>query len=922
MKKTYDPKIIEKKWADYWEKHQLNRPSGSGNPYCIILPPPNVTGILHMGHSFQQTLMDVLARYHRMQGNQVLWQGGTDHAGIATQIVVEQQLAKKGYTRHDLGRKSFIDKVWKWRNFSRKKITCQMRRLGTSIDWTRERFSMDEGLSRSTIEAFVRLYHEGLIYRGKRLVNWDPVLKTAVSDLEVISEAVNSSLWYIRYPLAENAREHLIVATTRPETLLGDVAIAVHPDNLIYQKYIGKAVHLPLTNRIIPIISDISVNNKFGTGSVKITPAHDFNDYEIGQRHQLPLINIFTTEGRLNENVPQPYRGLDRFDARKKIVTALRENHLLEKIEPYRVFVPKGERSGVIIEPLLTDQWFLRMQSLSEPAMTVIKSRKLKFIPNIWEKTYLQWLTNIKDWCISRQLWWGHRLPVWYDERKNCYIGLSKKEIRKKYHLETMIQLEQETDVLDTWFSASLWPFATLGWPKKTEVYKNFYPTQILVTGFDILFFWVARMIMMGLKFTGEVPFQEVYVHGLICDNQGKKMSKSKGNIIDPLDIIDGISLENLIQKRTHALLQPNKSKEIEKLTRKEFPQGITSYGTDALRFTFCTLATNTGRNITFDMYRIKGYRNFCNKIWNSARFVIMHTKGQDLDSKKPLMYNIFDRWIMSFLQQIIKEVRKALNRYRFDLLAKILYEFVWNEYCDWYIEFAKCILHNEKITIPQKRGTRITLLRVLKTLLRLLHPLIPFITEEIWHTINCFEEKKINSIMIVSYPKFNEAYFDNKVNEKVHWFKNIITVIRVLRAEINISPSKATTVIFSKGKEDDRKNLQEMEQYIKLLGKVRNWQWIDTDTLIPVSVADVVDNLEIHIPLSGLIHKGSELTRLRKEITKLTKEEKKSMEKLSNSDYVKKAPEEVVKNERILLDKTQKRLKKLTSRYINIENL
>ena len=920
MEKTYDLKFIEKKWADYWKKHQLSCPGSSGTPYCIMLPPPNVTGTLHMGHGFQQTLIDVLTRYHRMQGDRTLWQGGTDHAGIATQMVVEQQLAQQGLSRHNLGRKSFIDRVWEWHDRSGNKIIRQMRRLGVSIDWSRKRFSMDEGLSRATTEAFIRLYREGLIYRGKRLVNWDPILNTAISDLEVITEEIDGALWYIRYPLADGTG-YLTVATTRPETLLGDVAIAVHPDDDRYQHYIGKEVHLPLTNRSIPIISDTAVNREFGTSSVKITPAHDFSDYEIGQRHQLPLINILTPEGRLNENVPKPYQGLDRFDARKKIVAALEENYFLEKIKPHRVSVPRGERSGAIIEPFLTDQWFLKMELLAKPAMAVVKSAELKLIPATWKKTYLQWLTNIQDWCISRQLWWGHRLPVWYDEEKNYYVGHSKEEIQKQYHLETEIKLEQETDVLDTWFSASLWPFATLGWPEKTETYKTFYPTQLLVTGFDIIFFWVARMVMMGLKLTGKLPFHEVYIHGLICDSQGRKMSKSKGNVIDPIDIIDGISLEELIKKRTRALLQPKMAKSIEKLTRKEFPQGIASYGTDALRFTFCALAS-TGRDINFDMGRIGGYRNFCNKIWNAARFVIMNTEKKDLNPKKPLTYNIVDRWIRSRLQQAVKKARKALTHYRFDLLAQILYEFIWNEYCDWYVEFAKCVLYNKHAKPSQQRCTRITLLEILETLLRLLHPLMPFITEEIWHTVAPLVKKNGNSIMTEPYPEFDKSDLDNEANAEIEWLKNVITVIRTLRAEMNISPAKTVTVIFNKGEENDKKRLRETEQYIKSLGKITQWRWADSHESLPLGATDIIGNLEIQLPLASLTQKEAELARLKKEMIKLQREKENSLKKLDNPNYVKKAPKEIVEKEQLLLETIQETLRKLQLQYVKVKNL
>ena len=920
MEKTYDPKDIEKKWAAYWEKRQLSKPTAHGSPYCIMLPPPNVTGTLHMGHGFQQTLMDTLIRYHRMKGERTLWQGGTDHAGIATQMVVEQQLAQEGLTREDLGRQAFIKMVWEWCERSGGKITHQMRRLGVSIDWSRERFSMDEGLARATTEAFIRLHHEGLIYRGKRLVNWDPQLNTAISDLEVVTEEVEGHLWHIRYLLAEGSG-HLIIATTRPETLLGDVAIAVHPEDERYQRFVGKKVCLPLTGRTIPVIADEAVDKEFGTGSLKITPGHDFNDYEIGQRHQLPLINILTSEGYLNENVPEPYRGLERFEARKKITADLQQENLLEKIEPYRVPVPRGERSGVIIEPLLTDQWFIKMKALVKPAMEAVESGELKFIPKNWEKTYLQWLSNIQDWCISRQLWWGHRLPVWYDEEKNSYVGRSQEEILKKYHLSADLKLQQETDVLDTWFSASLWPFATLGWPEKTESFKTFYPTQVLVTGFDIIFFWVARMVMMGLKLTHKIPFHSVYIHGLIRDSQGRKMSKSKSNIIDPIDIIDGIPLDTLIEKRTHALLQPKMAETIEKMTRKEFPNGILSFGTDALRFTFCALASR-GRDINFDMGRIDGYRNFCNKIWNAARFVTMNTQEKDLNPEKPLNYSAADEWIRTRLQQTIKNAEEALSQYRFDLLAQTLYEFTWNEYCDWYVEFAKCILYNEQAKPAELRGTRVALLEVLEILLRLLHPIMPFITEEIWQTVGPLAGKEGKSIMVESWPQFNTYEMNYDVKVEIEWVKNVITAIRTLRAEIGISPAKRIPVIFGKGDEKGKKRIAKMESYIKILGKVSQLRFARPDDSFSATATGIVERFEIYIPLAGVIDKQTEIARLKKEIFKLQKEEEKSLTKLDNPNYLQRAPQEVVEKERLSLEKTQNALKKLQSQYASIESL
>lgn len=920
MEKTYNPKVIEKHWCEFWEKNEFAKPTGEGDAYCIMLPPPNVTGILHMGHAFEQTLMDALIRYHRMQGSNTLWQSGTDHAGIATQMVVEQQLAQDGKTRHDLGRERFIKRVWKWRDQSGAGILKQMRRLGVSIDWSRERFTMDEGCSAATMEAFNQLYDDGLIYRGKRLVNWDPTLNTAVSDLEVVTEEIEGQLWYIQYPLVEGG-SYVTIATTRPETMLGDVAVAVHPDDERYQNLIGKEIQLPLTDRTIPIIADEYVDREFGTGCVKITPAHDFNDYEIGKRHKLPKINILTHDAHLNETVPPAYRGLDRFIARKKILVDLEKLGLLEKTEEHLLSIPRGERSNAILEPMLTDQWFVKMKPLAKAALDAVENDQLKFIPKKWTKNYCQWLENIQDWCISRQLWWGHRLPVWYDEQKNIYIGCNKTEVQERYKLDPAIALTQETDVLDTWFSSSLWPFSSLGWPEKTKALKDFYPTNVLVTGFDIIFFWVARMVMMGIKLTGKVPFKEVYMHGLIRDAEGKKMSKSKGNILDPIDLIDGITLDALIRKRTTTLLQPKMAESVKASTQKEFPNGINSYGTDALRFSFCALAS-TGRDINFDMGRIEGYRNFCNKLWNAARYVIMNTEKDPINPEKPLEFNLADKWIQSRLQATIQKVNQAFTKYRFDLLAQALYEFIWNEYCDWYLELSKCILNDKTSKPSQLQGTRATLLEVLEHSLRLMHPIMPFITEEIWQKIAPLLGINGKSIMTEAYPKFDSKKENKKAEEALVWMQEMVSTIRTMRSEMSIPPGKRIPVILNKGTPDDKTFVKESEIYIKALAKIDSLTWAKPGEKLTATATDIVDNLEIHIPLKGLIDKQAELDRLNKEISKLTKEQEKSSKKLDNPNYIKKAPAEIVEKEQNRLKQTQQTLKKLQQQFQNIKQL
>src|SRR3990167_2075231 len=909
LEKTYQPTDIESKWSQYWEKQDFSQPSGSGKPYCIMLPPPNVTGTLHMGHGFQHTLMDALIRYHRMQGDNTLWQAGTDHAGIATQMVVERQLAALHVSRHDLGREAFLKKIWMWKHESGQTITQQIRRMGASIDWTRERFTMDDNISRATLEAFIRLYNEGLIYRGKKCVNWDPQLKTAISDLEVSIETEKGFLWYIRYPIIDSDK-YLVVATTRPETMLGDTAVAVHPDDARYQKYIGKKIKLPLTDRFIPIIADDYVDRKFGTGCVKITPAHDFNDYAMGQRHQLPLINIMTLDAKINDDMPAAYRGLDRFIARKKIVNDLETLGLLEKIENHEHNIPRGDRSGVIIEPLLTDQWFVKMGAMAHEAIDAYKKNNIEFIPESWGKTYLQWLENIQDWCISRQLWWGHRIPIWYDTEGNHYVGLHENDVREKYQLKEEMLLEQDNDVLDTWFSASLWPFATLGWPDHTADLQTFYPTSVLVTGFDIIFFWVARMMMMGLKLVGKVPFKQIYITGLIRDSQGQKMSKSKGNILDPIDLVDGITLEKLLEKRTSGLLQPQMEKNIRKQTEKEFPDGIPASGTDALRFTFCALATQ-GHAINFDIARLTGYRNFCNKIWNAARFVMMNVSGVGVGVG--VGESLVDRWILSQLQQTITHIRHAFSQYRFDQVANLLYEFIWNEYCDWYLELAKCDLTS---------GTKYTLLFVLENTMRLLHPIMPFITEAIWQKVAPMLTIKGDSIMLQPYPTENPTLTDANAEAQIQSIKNIITVIRNIRGEMHVSPAKKINVIFDKGNSHDVLSINKYSHYLKSLAKIEKISWRDKTENVSACTTLISDQLEIYIPLSGLIDKAAELTRLKKEMEKLEKTKLPLENRLNNSTFVEKAPQAVVDEVRAQLETVQHTLEKLTVQYQQIEKL
>ncbi|MGF1545757.1 MAG: valine--tRNA ligase [Thiotrichales bacterium] len=921
MDKTYDPQAIEQRWYEAWEAGGHFQPSGRGNPYCIMIPPPNVTGTLHMGHAFQDTLMDALTRYHRMRGDNTLWQPGTDHAGIATQMVVERQLAQEGISRHDLGRDEFIRRVWDWKAQSGGTITRQLRRLGASVDWQRERFTMDEGLSRAVTEVFVRLYSEGLIYRGKRLVNWDPVLHTAISDLEVNSEEESGHLWHMRYPLADGSG-HLVVATTRPETMLGDTAVAVHPEDERYRHLIGNEIALPLTTRRIPIIADEYVDPAFGTGCVKITPAHDFNDYEVGQRHGLAIINILTHDARINDAAPSRYQGLDRYEARDMIVHDLRALDLLEKIVDHKLMVPRGDRSGVVIEPLLTDQWYVRIAPLAQPAIDAVESGRIRFIPDNWSKTYFEWMRNIQDWCISRQLWWGHRIPAWYDDSGNVYVARDETEVRTRYALPPEVALSRDEDVLDTWFSSALWPYSTLGWPDDTDALRTFYPTSVLVTGFDIIFFWVARMIMMGLKFMDDVPFHEVYVHGLVRDAEGQKMSKSKGNVLDPLDLIDGIDLETLVAKRTSGMMQPQLAAKIEKQTRRDFPGGIPPFGTDALRFTFAALAS-TGRDIRFDLPRIEGYRNFCNKLWNAARFVLMQCDGHPVATHdSPLAFSLADRWIQARLQQTIAEVRGYFNTYRFDLAAKALYEFTWGEYCDWYLELSKPTLVSSVTSEASKRGTRQTLIQILEQLLRLLHPIIPFITEEIWQQLKPVAQLDGESISRQAYPEAQGSQVDPNAITALEWVKAFILGVRRIRAEMDLKPGKSLRILLANWNDEDRARYAENALVIEQLGKLEATTWLEDERQAPESAVALVGEMKILIPLAGLIDKSAEIERLKREIEKLKTNLEKTRARLNAPSFTDKAPAKVVDETRRMADEQQASLTQLEAQLRKMEVL
>lgn len=888
--------------------------------------------------------MDTLIRYHRMLGDNTLWQVGTDHAGIATQMVVERQLEAEELNRHDLGRDKFIERIWKWKTESGGTITRQLRRMGTSVDWSTERFTMDEGLSEAVKEVFVQLYEEGLIYRGKRLVNWDPVLHTAVSDLEVLSQEENGYLWHMRYPLS-NGTGHLVVATTRPETMLGDAAVAVHPGDERYKHLLGEFVELPLTGRRIPVIADDYVDPEFGTGCVKITPAHDFNDHGVWLRHRdevtlqaLPhngLINIFTIDAAIRgcgEDevglIPEQYVGLDRFEARKQIIDDLEEQGLLEKIEDHTLMVPRGDRSGSVIEPYLTDQWYVKVAPLARPAIEAVEQGHIRFVPDNWKNTYFEWMRNIEDWCISRQIWWGHRIPAWYDELGNLYVGRSEQEVREQHALGSEVPLRQDEDVLDTWFSSALWPFSTLGWPAQTERLQTFYPTNVLVTGFDIIFFWVARMIMMGLKFMDEVPFTEVYIHGLVRDAEGQKMSKSKGNVLDPIDVIDGIDLESLVQKRTSGMMQPHLAKRIERITRNNFPDGIPPFGTDALRFTFAALAT-TGRDIVLSGERIEGYRNFCNKIWNAARYVLMNTEGQDCgQSGGDIRLNNADRWIISRLQETEQTVIKALETYRFDRMAQAIYEFTWNEYCDWYLELSKPLLFDDDARADEMRGTRHTLVRVLETLLRLAHPVMPFITEEIWQRVaplagvSVETRPNTDTIMLQPYPQPDESRIDTAAIDEIEWVKQFILGVRKIRSSMDIKPGRPLPVLVQNGDTTDQLRIDANLHYLTTLGRIESVRWLEPGDTAPEAATALVGEMKLLIPMAGLIDKQAELARLEKEIDKLDKEIARLTGKLANASFVAKAPAQVVDKERRKLADQEKAMQQLAEQRSTIEKL
>ncbi|KEC83732.1 MULTISPECIES: valine--tRNA ligase [Acinetobacter] len=954
---TYDPTEIEKKWYKTWEEKGYFQPSRKGDSFCIMIPPPNVTGSLHMGHGFNNAIMDALTRYNRMSGKNTLWQPGTDHAGIATQMVVERQLAAQDISRHDLGREKFIDKIWEWKEQSGGTITRQIRRLGSSVDWSRERFTMDDGLSNAVKEVFVKLHEQGLIYRGKRLVNWDPKLQTALSDLEVESDKEEQgSLWHFKYFFedkslrTQDGHDYLVVATTRPETLLGDTAVAVAPDDERYAHLVGKNIILPITGRAVAIVKDEYVDKEFGTGCVKITPAHDFNDYEVGKRCELAIINIFNKNAEvladfefiakageaISKTIPAPadYIGLERFAARKKLVAQAEAEGWLDQIQPYTLKPPRGDRSGVIIEPLLTDQWYVKIAPLAEPAIKAVKDGDIKFVPEQYSNMYMAWMNNIQDWCISRQLWWGHRIPAWYDAEGNIYVGRSEEEVRAKNNIAADIELNQDEDVLDTWFSSGLWTFSTLGWTgdeakdKENYFLNTFHPTDVLVTGFDIIFFWVARMIMMTMHFmknedgTPQVPFKTVYVHGLVRDGEGQKMSKSKGNVLDPLDLIDGVDLETLVQKRTTGLMNPKDAPKIEKSTRKEFPEGIQAYGTDAVRFTFCALA-NTGRDIKFDMKRVEGYRNFANKIWNATRFVMMNCEQQPIGQEiRQDLWELPEQWIVSRLQKAEAAVQQAFATYRLDLAAQAIYEFIWNEYCDWYVELTKPVLNDENVSTERKAEVRRVLLSVMEASLRLAHPIMPFLTEEIWQTLAPMIGIGGETIMLAPYPVPNPERINEQAEADMLGLQGLIGAVRNIRGEMGLGNARLLPVLLQNATDAEKAQIARIEPLFKALAKVESITFLTDAEQPPLSSSSVVGHVSVFVPMKGLIDPKAELARLQKDLDKVQKQHDQIASKLANEGFVAKAPAAVVEGEKVKLAEFVDQLAKIKANMEQIAAL
>jgi valyl-tRNA synthetase len=919
MDKAYSPADIETRLYAHWESSGYFAPSGKGPAFSIVIPPPNVTGTLHMGHAFQDTIMDALTRFHRMRGFDTLWQPGTDHAGIATQMVVERQLNAAGQSRIELGRDAFVARVWQWKETSGGIIAKQMRRLGASVDWQRDVFTLDPAMSLRVTEVFVRLYEDGLIYRGKRLVNWDPILKTALSDLEVVADEESGSLWHLRYPLSEGDG-YLVVATTRPETMLGDAAVAVHPDDERYRHLVGHKVRLPLTDRELPIIADAYVDPTFGSGCVKITPAHDFNDYELGQRHNLPMINIMTLDAALNDSVPRAYRGLDRFVAREKILADMDAMGLIERIEAHKLTVPRGDRSNAILEPLLTDQWFVDIKPLAAPAIRAVEEGRVRFVPETWSGVYFDWMHKIRDWCISRQLWWGHRIPAWYDTEGRCYVARSEADARRAHGIGAEVSLRQDDDVLDTWFSSALWPFSTLGWPEKTPALQTYYPTSVLVTGFDIIFFWVARMMMMGLKFMGDVPFRRVYIHGLIRDQDGQKMSKSKGNVIDPLDIVDGISLEALLEKRTSGLMQPQMKAAIEKSTRKQFPQGIAAYGTDALRLCIARLATQS-RDLRFDMAKVEEYRNFCNKLWNASRYVLMNVENHDL-SAAGAEFSLADRWIQARLADMLGRIEAGFADYRFDVVANALYDFTWHEFCDWYVELSKAVLQSDSASAAAKRGTRHTLLHTLEVLLRAMHPLAPFISEEIWQRVRILAGADGETIMRADFPRAESISTDRQAEPEMRWVMDFILGVRQIRGEMDIPWTRKLEVLLQNASARDLQFLQRNLHYLVRLAGVESPRALHAGETAPISAVALLGNLEILVPMKGLIDPAAELERLAKRLRKAEVDLGKLEAKLGNSQFARNAPPDIVAKDQQRLEELRTEIGQLSAQTARVKKL